>query len=343
MGINKNIIRSFNNIPLACGSGGRLTRALIRELFAKKFSNPSLDAMDDSAELAVGKGRIAFTTDSYVVDPLEFPGGDIGKISVCGTVNDLAMKGAKPIGISASFIIEEGLEISLLERIVSSMQKTARAAGVPVVAGDTKVVERGKADKLFITTSGVGVIPEGVNISGSNAKAGDVVIASGNLGEHGVAVMNARNKLGLEGSIKSDAAPLNSLVEAMIETSTGIHVIRDLTRGGLAAALNEIAESSGCLIELEENSIPVSRQVDAACRLLGLDPLYVANEGKLAAVVRKSGAEKVLSAMRKHKYGKNARIIGRVGSGAPGVRLNTSIGGSRILLMFEGEQLPRIC
>lgn len=332
----------MKKILLGHGSGGRLMHELIRGLFARKFSNPSLDAMDDSAELAVKKGRIAFTTDSYVVDPLEFPGGDIGKIAICGTVNDLAMKGADPACLSASFIIEEGLEVSLLERIVSSMQRAARAAGVPVVAGDTKVVEKGKADKLFITTSGVGVIPEGVNISGSNAKTGDVVIANGNLGEHGVAVMNARNSLGLEGNIKSDAAPLNSLVKAMIRTGR-VHVLRDLTRGGLATALNEIAGSSHCLIELEENSIPVSRSVNAACLLLGLDPLYIANEGKLAAVVCKSDSEKVLSAMRKHKYGKSACIIGRVGSKTPGVWLNTPIGGSRMLLMFEGEQLPRIC
>lgn len=330
-------------ILLGHGSGGRLTHKLIRELFAKRFSNPALDAMDDSAEIPVKSGRIAFTTDSYVVNPLEFPGGDIGKISVCGTVNDLAMKGAKPTGLSASFIMEEGLEFPLLERIVSSMREAARAAGVAIVTGDTKVVEKGKADKLFITTSGVGIIPEGVTLSGANARPGDVVIVSGNLGDHGVAVMNARNNLGLEGDIKSDAAPLNYLVEKMLSVSENIHVLRDLTRGGLATTLNEIASASDRLIEIDAAVIPVSRQVSAACELLGLDALYVANEGKLVAMVSEKDSSKVLSAMRKHKYGKNARVIGRVLSGRPKVRLNTSIGGSRILVMLEGEQLPRIC
>ena len=328
---------------LGHGSGGRLTHELIKEVFAKRFSNPALNAMDDAAELSIDGGRLAFTTDGYVVSPLEFPGGDIGRLAVCGTVNDLAMKGAKPIALSAAFIMEEGLDAALLERIAGSMAESARAAGGSIVTGDTKVVEKGHADKLFITTAGIGVIPEGVNLSGANAQTGDVIIMSGNLAEHGVAVMNARNNLGLESGIKSDAVPLNSLVEKMLGVSSAIHVLRDLTRGGLASALNEIASASGCTVDIDENSIPVSPAVSGACALLGLDPLYVANEGKLVAFVDECDAEKILSIMKSHEYGRDSAIIGKVSSGQAKVRLNTSIGGSRILLMLEGEQLPRIC
>ncbi|MFH1620415.1 MAG: hydrogenase expression/formation protein HypE [bacterium] len=335
--------KRIKTVMLSHGSGGRLTHELIKEVFAAKFSNPVLDAMDDAARLARPKGCVAFTTDSYVVTPLEFPGGDIGRISVCGTINDLAMKGANAAGISASFIIEEGLEFSVLERIVASMRRAADEAGVKIVTGDTKVVEKGKADRLFITTSGIGVIPDKVSISGSNAGPGDAVIVSGNLAEHGVAVMNARNNLGLEGGIKSDGAPLNGLVEAMLRVSKNIRVMRDLTRGGLATALNEIASASGCSIEIEEERVPVSAGVGAACDLLGLDPLYVANEGKLVAFVPQKDAGKVLAAMRKQRYGKNAVIAGRVLKGPAKVSLNTRVGGSRTLLMLEGEQLPRIC
>ena len=329
-------------VLLGHGSGGRLSHELIRELFAPAFANPALAPLDDAAELAGGE-RLAFTTDAYVVSPLEFPGGDIRRLAVCGTVNDLAMKGARPLGLSAAFILEEGLDFGLLERVVASMRAAAAEAGAAIVTGDTKVVEKGKADGLFIATSGVGVIPAGIALSGANARPGDAVLVSGPLGDHGVAVMNARNQLGLEGDIRSDAAPLNGLVEAMLAAAPGIRVLRDLTRGGLATSLNEIAAASRCRMEIDETAVPVRRSTAAACQLLGLDPLYVANEGKLAAVAPQADAEKVLAAMRGHEYGKGAVAVGRVSEGPAQVRLRTAIGGSRILAMLEGEQLPRIC
>lgn len=332
-----------DRILLAHGSGGRLSRELVSELFLPEFFNEALNALDDSAEVRFASGRLAFTTDSFVVQPLEFPGGDIGRLAVCGTVNDLAMKGSTPKVLSAAFIMEEGLDIELLKRVTKSMREAAAEAGVNIVTGDTKVVGRGMADNLFITTAGIGIIPEDVNISGSYARETDAVILSGNLGEHGIAVLNARNNLGFESDIKSDVCPLNSLVEAVLEASKNIHVLRDLTRGGLASALNEIAEASGCLIEIEESLVPVSEGISAACALLGLDPLYIANEGKLCALVQETDAATVLNAMRKHRYGTNARIVGRVLKGAAKVRLLTRAGGARIVLMPEGEQLPRIC
>lgn len=331
-------------ILLAHGAGGRLTHDLIQSLFVRCFDNKPLSAMDDSAELTLPDGwRLAFTTDGYVVQPIEFPGGDIGRIAVCGTVNDLAMIGARPLGISAAMILEEGLEKSVLERIVHSMAKAAAEAHVELVTGDTKVVERGAATSMYIVTSGVGLIPYGVSISGRSAQAGDAVIVSGTLGDHGITVMNARERLGFESDLRSDAAPLNGLVEYMLSVYSAIHVLRDLTRGGLATALNEIAAASKVAIEIEETKIPVRNSVLAGCQMLGLDPLYVANEGKLAAFVPQECAAAVLKAMRDHPLGKDAVQIGTVVGGEPSVVLKTPIGGSRRLLMLDGDPLPRIC
>lgn len=303
--------------------------------------------MDDSAELALPDGtHLAFTTDGFVVHPVEFPGGDIGRLAVCGTVNDLAMIGARPIAISAAMILEEGLEKSLLERIVRSMSFAAEESGVKLVTGDTKVVERGAASKIYIVTSGIGLIPPGARISGSRAAAGDAVLVSGTLGDHGITVMNARENLGFETDLKSDAAPLNGLVESILYTEPGVHVFRDLTRGGLATALNEIAGASRALIEIDEKSIPVRESVLAGCQILGLDPLYVANEGKLVAFVPERSASAVLRAMRDHPYGVDAARIGTVLEGnekESGVVLRTPIGGARRLLMLDGDPLPRIC
>ncbi|MBU2574477.1 MAG: hydrogenase expression/formation protein HypE [Elusimicrobia bacterium] len=331
-------------IKLADGSGGRLTHELIEQVFLKAFFNPALCPLEDSAEIRAGRERLAFTTDSYVVDPLEFPGADIGRIAVCGTVNDLAVKGARPLALSAGFIIEEGFSVSRLEKIVRSMKLAAAEAGVCIAAGDTKVVEKGKADKLFINTSGVGLIPKGLRLSSSAIRPGDAVILSGRLADHGVAVMNARNQLGLSGDIQSDAAPLNAMINGALKASRGIRAIRDITRGGLATILNEAALSCGLAIEIDETALPVKPPVDSACRLLGLDPLYVANEGKAVFFAAAKETLKITAALRKNKYGREAAVIGRVLKGSkPQVRLNTAIGGSRLVMMLEGEQLPRIC
>lgn len=330
-------------ITLAHGSGGRLTHELIGSLFRKYFSNKALNAMDDAAEIAVGGGKLAFTTDSFVVNPIFFPGGDIGKLAVCGTVNDLAMKGARPIALSVAAIIEEGLEFSVLEKITASIAKAAKEAGVNVVTGDTKVVERGKADRIFLTTSGVGVIEKGADISGANARPGDEILINGSIGDHGVAVISARNEFKLKNSIQSDCAPLNGLALKMLKASKNIHVMRDPTRGGVATTLNEIADSSGCGIIIEENLIPVKREVRAACNILGFDPLYAANEGKALVIAPAKDSGKVLSAMKKDKYGKGSARIGKVVKAPKGVWIKTSAGGLRPLVMLEGEQLPRIC
>ena len=332
-------------ITLAHGSGGRLTRELIELLFLKNFSNPALARMEDSAEVPFGRQKAAFTTDSYVVSPLEFPGADIGRIAVCGTVNDLSVKGAVPLALSAGFIIEEGFDTGRLLKIVRSMKRAAAEAGVSIVTGDTKVVEKGHADGLFINTSGIGLIPKGLDLGCERIKPGDAVIVSGNMGDHGVAVMNARNSLGLSDAVKSDGAPLNSMISGVLKASPGgVRLMRDLTRGGLATALCEISQACGLSVELEESSVPVAPATDNACRMLGLDPIYVANEGKVVVFSSAAGAAKILSALRRHKYGRKAAIIGRVVKEAkPQTRLNTSIGGSRIILPLEGEQLPRIC
>lgn len=332
-----------DRILLAHGSGGKLAHDLVEKSFVRALANPLLDKLDDSAVFDVS-GRLAFTTDSYVVSPIFFPGGDIGKLAVCGTVNDLATSGAKPLYLSLSFIIEEGLALSELEKIVSSVQKAVDEAGVKIVTGDTKVVTRGSADKLFINTAGVGVIPEGVSISGSNAKPGDKVILSGTIGDHGIAVVSQREGLSFATKLKSDCAPLGGLVADMLKASPNIHALRDPTRGGLATSLNELAQQSKVGIGIEESKIPVREEVLAACEMLGFDPLYVANEGKMIAIVPPEDADKALKAMRKNKYGQDAAIIGEVMGENPGrVVMKTVLGSHRIVDMLTGDLLPRIC
>ncbi|MDD5208233.1 MAG: hydrogenase expression/formation protein HypE [Elusimicrobiales bacterium] len=334
---------AVKKILLGHGSGGRLSRELVETVFLKSFSNPALLPLEDAAEVKIPGATLAFTTDSYVVTPVEFPGADIGRVAVCGTVNDLAVKGARPLALSAGFILEEGFPIDLLSRLAASMRRAADEAGVSIVTGDTKVVEKGKADGVFINTSGVGLIPAGRSLTSAAVRPGDFIIVSGNLAEHGVAVMNARHRLGLGGAIKSDAAPLNGLVEAALKVR-GIRAMRDITRGGLATVLNEVSGACGLTAEVDEESVPVSAPTRNACALLGLDPMYVANEGKLVLFAAPEAAAEILKALRSHKYGKNARIAGRMlKEKKPQVRLRTSIGGSRIMLMLEGEQLPRIC
>jgi len=330
-------------ILLAHGSGGKMSHDLVCKSLVQRLSNPTLDKMDDSAILELN-GRTAFTTDSYVVSPIFFPGGDIGRLAVCGTVNDLAMSGASPLYLGLSLIIEEGLPFAELDKIIASVQKAAAEAGVKVVTGDTKVVNQGTADKLFINTSGLGVIPDGVDISGVNAVPGDKVIISGTIGDHGMAIMSQREGLRFTIPIESDCAPLNSLVAAMLAASSNIHSLRDPTRGGLATTLNELVDQSGVGIDLEEELIPVNEAVRAACELLGFDPLYVANEGKLIAIVAPADAEAVLGAMRKNAYGGDSIIIGEVTDKHPGrVNMKTLLGASRIVDMLSGELLPRIC
>ncbi|MDO8735577.1 MAG: hydrogenase expression/formation protein HypE [Thermoleophilia bacterium] len=338
-------MKSDGRILLAHGSGGRMTQELVAQLFGKALSNPILDRMDDAASLDI-EGRIAFTVDSHVVSPIFFPGGDIGRLSMTGTINDLAMVGARPLYITAGFIIEEGFLLEELVRIVASMRDAADEAGVQVVAGDTKVVERGAADGVFITTSGVGSIPDGVRISGSNARPGDIIIVSGTIGDHGATILSKREGMDFEVELQSDCAPLGRLVEEMLAASSGIHVLRDPTRGGVAATLNEIAVSSGVDVEIEEEKIPYRGEVRAACELLGLDPLVLANEGKLVAFVAENDAAIVLETMRASRYGADAAVIGRVAeveSSRPRVYARTLLGSRRILSMPTGEQLPRIC
>jgi hydrogenase expression/formation protein HypE len=330
-------------ILLAHGSGGRLGHELVEKGFVPAFDNPLLSKLDDSA-IFEAEGRLAFTTDSYVVTPIFFPGGDIGKLAVCGTVNDLAMSGAVPLYLSLSFIIEEGFHLSDLGRIVNSIQQAAEEAEVKVVTGDTKVVNKGNVDKLFINTAGVGVVPHGVNISGSNAKPGDKLILSGPLGHHGIAVMAMREGLKFATQVKSDCAPLNRLVAQMLEISGEIHCLRDPTRGGLATTLSEFATQSGVGILIYEDMIPMKDEVRAACEMLGFDPLHVANEGRLVAAVAPDDADKVLTKMRQNKYGTEAAIIGEVRDEHRGkVVMKTSLGASRIVDMLVGELLPRIC
>jgi hydrogenase expression/formation protein HypE len=331
-----------DSVVLGHGSGGRLTHDLIERLFLPDLGRAAPRALDDAAALTLGGERLALTTDSHVVTPLFFPGGDIGRLAVCGTVNDLAMVGAAPVALTCGFIIEEGVSFELLRRVVRSMRDSAAEAGVFIAAGDTKVVQRGSAEKLFINTAGLGRLRPGLEISGANAREGDVIIVSGTLGDHGITVLSARAGLGFETDLQSDVAPLNHLVEAMLETGE-IHALRDPTRGGLATTLNEIAGQSGVTIELREQALPIRPQVRAACELLGFDPLYVANEGKLVAIVPESGAEKMLVAMRRTRYGDDAAVIGRVTGARPQVRLKTSIGGTRLVEMLPGEMLPRIC
>jgi hydrogenase expression/formation protein HypE len=333
----------LKKILLGHGSGGRLSRELVEQVFLKSFSNPALLPLEDAAEVRVGGARLAFTTDSYVVTPVEFPGADIGRVAVCGTVNDLAVKGARPAALSAGFILEEGFPADVLRRVTASMRRAADEAGVSIVTGDTKVVEKGHADGIFINTAGIGLIPEGRRLTSASVRPGDVIIVSGNLADHGVAVMNARSRLGLEGGIKSDAAPLNRMIEAALRYP-GVRAMRDITRGGLATVLNEVSGACGLAAEVEEDSVPVSAAARNACALLGLDPMYVANEGKIAVFAAPEAAGKILKALRADKYGRNAAVVGcMLREKKPRVRLNTAIGGSRVMLMLEGEQLPRIC
>ena len=336
-------IQPRDMIVLGHGSGGKLSHDLINRLFLPELGKAAPRALDDAAIVNLNGQRIAMTTDSHVVSPLFFPGGDIGKLAVCGTVNDLAMVGAKPYALTCGFVVEEGLSFDVLQRVVQSMRDAAAEAGVFIAAGDTKVVQRGGADKLFINTSGIGLVEPNVDISGTNAKVGDVLIVSGTLGDHGIAVMSAREGLGFTTDLQSDVAPLNHLVRAMLEVGE-VHVLRDPTRGGLATTLNEIAKQSNVVIELQDQKIPVKPQVRAACEMLGFDPLYVANEGKLIAFVKADDAEKILDVMQQTPYGKDAVVIGKViEQGKSQVRLKTAIGGTRLVDMLPGEMLPRIC
>ncbi len=331
-------------VDLTHGGGGRAMAQLVEELFAAAFANPLLAQKNDQAVFTPPPGRLAMTTDGYVISPLFFPGGNIGSLAVHGTVNDLAMAGAIPLHLSAGFILEEGLPLADLSRIVSSMAKAASEAGVAIVTGDTKVVERGKGDGVFITTTGIGVVPEGVSPSGERAKPGDAVLISGTLGDHGVAVMSKRENMSFGTEILSDSASLNGLVAEMVRVAPDIHVLRDPTRGGLATTLNEIAWQSKTGIALVEKDIPVREEVSAACELLGLDPLYVANEGKLIAICAPEDESRLLAAMRAHPLGKNAACIGRViADDHHFVRMETSFGGTRVVDWLAGEQLPRIC
>jgi hydrogenase expression/formation protein HypE len=335
-------------ILLGHGSGGRMMRELIERFFVPAFAdgNTGLGSEDSAVlDLEIRQGeRLAVTTDSYVVSPVFFPGGNIGDLAVNGTVNDLAMAGAKPLYLTAGFIVEEGLPVSELAEIVGSMKEAAEAAGVIIVAGDTKVVDRGKADRIFINTSGVGVVPSGINISSKNLKPGDVIIISGSIGDHGMAVMSKREGLGFEADILSDSAPLNSLVADMLAVCPDIHAFRDPTRGGVTSTLIEFAEGSGVGIVVDEKTLPISDSVRGACEILGLDPLFVANEGKLIASVPAGKSEAVLEAMKKNRYGSGSVVIGKVVSDHPGrVLMKTLIGGTRIIDMLSGEQLPRIC
>jgi hydrogenase expression/formation protein HypE len=343
-GLGRPLDLRHGRVDLAHGSGGRATAQLVEELFLRAFDNEFLRAMDDQACLAAPTGRIVMATDSHVVSPLFFPGGDIGSLAVHGTINDVAMSGATPLYLSAGFILEEGYPLADLARIVDSMAAAARAAGVPIVTGDTKVVEQGKGDGVFINTTGVGVLPDGVQISGRRAAPGDAILVSGNIGDHGVAIMSKRENLEFETEIVSDSAALHGLVAAMVATGIDIHVLRDPTRGGVATTLNEIARQSRVGMMLDEASLPIDPAVAAACEFLGLDPLYVANEGKLLAICVAADAERLLGAMRAHPLGSRAARIGSVIADPDCfVQMTTRLGGGRVVDWLAGEQLPRIC
>jgi hydrogenase expression/formation protein HypE len=332
-----------DRILLSHGGGGNKMHRLIEDVFARSFSNPILNSFEDASIFSIESGELAFTTDSYTVRPLFFAGGDIGKLAVCGTVNDLAMRGAKPLHLSASFIIEEGLELPVLARIVDSMAETLNSAGVTIITGDTKVVEKGCADGLFINTTGVGVVQEGIRVSNRNARPGDRVIMSGPVGDHGVAVLLAREEFHLRAKTSSDCAPLNGLVELMLTYADGVHTLRDPTRGGVAAVLNEIAGFSEVGIILEESEIPIREEVRGVSEILGLDPLYIPNEGMLVCVCSEEVTTALLGLMKGHPHSRMAAAVGRVVAEPKGVWLSTAVGGTRALLMPEDEQLPRIC
>lgn len=332
-------------IVMGHGAGGRLGHQLIQKAFLPAFQNPALQAGNDAASVDPGlRQQLSISTDSHVVSPLFFPGGDIGRLAVCGTVNDVAMLGARPFYLTAGFILEEGLDMDTLQRVVASMQTAAQEAGVQIVAGDTKVVQKGKADGLYITTAGIGIIRPGVQIGGEQAKPGDVIILSGPIGDHGIAVLGARGELGFESRIQSDVAPLNHMIEAMLDVSDNIHVLRDPTRGGLATTLNEIAVQSKAGICLDEHAVPIRPEVSAACEMLGFDPLYIANEGKLVAIVAREDASAVLDTMRQTRYGVESVVVGEVLAEPAGrVLLRTQLGSTRVVDMLAGEMLPRIC
>jgi hydrogenase expression/formation protein HypE len=331
-------------IDMSHGSGGRAMARLIDDIFLRHFDNEWLAQHNDQAAFDVPAGRMVISTDAHVVSPLEFPGGDIGALSVHGTINDVAMSGAVPLYLSAAFILEEGLPLGDLDRIVASMAAASIDAGVPVVAGDTKVVERGKADGVFITTTGIGIVPEGVRISGDLAVPADAILLSGGIGEHGMAVLSKREGLSFATTLQSDSAALHSLVAAMLDASKAIHCLRDPTRGGLATTLNELALQSGVGMQIDEQAIPIRPEVAGACELLGLDPLYVANEGKLICICEQGAADTLLAAMRAHPLGRNAALIGHVTADAQHlVQMRTAFGGTRIVDWLAGEQLPRIC
>lgn len=337
-----------DRVLLGHGSGGKLSAALLNDVFLKVFESPVLARMEDQAVLQVGGARIAFTTDSFVVKPLFFRGGDIGSLAVHGTVNDLAMGGAEPLFLSAGFILEEGLEMETLRRVAESMAQAAKAAGIEIVTGDTKVVEKGSGDGVFINTTGIGLVRDGVRLSAANARPGDRVIVSGTLGDHGITILSERDGIGFDSEIASDSAPLHALVRVMLDASANHHAdircLRDPTRGGLASSLNEIAERSGVGMELMEAEIPIREEVRGACEMLGLDPLYVANEGKLVAIVAADAADAILAAMQEHPLGREARLIGTVSGEHRGlVTARTSFGTTRIVDMLAGDQLPRIC
>jgi hydrogenase expression/formation protein HypE len=333
-----------DEILLGHGSGGKLTSQLIERMFLPVFQDPALAALDDQAILSVNGTRLAFTTDSYVVTPIFFPGGDIAELAVNGTVNDLAMGGAQPLFLSLAFILEEGLPIADLQRLVDSAQRAAQRAGVRIVTGDTKVVGRGNGDQIFINTSGIGLVPPGINLSSRNVQPGDAILLSGTIGDHGIAILSQRDGLAFDGAFASDTAPLHELVAAALDSFPGVHAMRDPTRGGVAATLVEIASRQRLGIDVDEQAIPVRDTVRGACEILGLDPLLVANEGKLIAFVPEEGCERVLEAMRAYPLGRGASRIGRVTAEHPGmVVLRTSVGGDRILDLPFGESLPRIC
>ena len=336
---------SEKTILLDHGSGGLASQQLISDLFLKHLDNPILRSLEDSAVFENRSGRIAFTTDSYVVDPIFFPGGDIGKLAVHGTINDLAMRGAVPHSLSLGLILEEGLVLDELERVIMSISRACREAGVPVVTGDTKVVPKGKGDKIFINTSGIGFVDENIDISSKNAKEGDAVILSGTMGDHGITIMTRRAGIEVQGDLRSDTMPLHKLVAALLKEVPGaVHTLRDPTRGGVASTLNEVAESSGLSIELVDEALPVRGEVRAACELLGLEPLYLANEGKCLAIVSEDKADEALAVMQATPEGRKAAIIGRLVGGKAGrVLINTPVGGTRVVTPLHGVPLPRIC
>src|SRR6266496_1214720 len=344
-----------DRVLLGHGSGGKLSAELVRDIFLPAFSNPALAQLNDQAVVSINGARVAITTDTFIVKPLFFPGGDIGSLAVHGTINDLAMGGAQPLFLSVAFILEEGFSMDLLQRIVNSLKRAAEDAGVQIVTGDTKVVEKGKGDGLFINTTGIGVVPEGLELSANRAHPGDKVVLNGSIGDHGIAILAQREGLEFESTIESDSAALHTLVAEMLrlephlsqnrgEVGHPIRCMRDPTRGGVSSALNEIAEQSRVGIELDEQTILVREEVKGACEMLGLDPLYVANEGKLIAIVEPSAADALVGVMRKHPMGQDARIIGTVGERNPGmVTMRTGLGTTRIVDMLAGDQLPRIC